>query len=469
MLWWTLHQLKSSKWQTRAEAATRLGASHQKKAAPALIEALADESDRVRIAAVNALGALRHPAASEPLALALAGLSRRARGSEGGAERVSPDAEYEALARALGEQGDAAVPPLLRLLDSDDTESRRWAAHALGLARAGRAVEPLIKRLADGRSDVRKAAALALGEIGDARALDALIHALGNRDLETRRAAAVALGTIGSDQAIDPLCALSADPNEPVQLAVVEALRKIGGVRAGLGLRTIIDGSKRNVHYAAEAALRSLKFEPSTLAERAAVAVLTGDFAEATRMGDASVAVLTEALGSKDASRRRQATEALGLLRSPAAIEPLLRALKDHDPAVQDAAARALAGAGKSAIAGLTEMLTHHDPAVQCLAARALGQTGDPDAVTALTGAIEQNRTISNEYRELLDVVRATAAALEAVLAKSAADMTNADLERIAAVPDAVHQSAVPEAGGLAFDCGPVRTLAYQELRRRRM
>lgn len=463
MLWWTLQQLKSSQWQTRVEAAACLGASNQKRAVPALIQAVGDQNAQVRLAVINALALLRHPAAAEPLAVALADISRRPKGARTGAE----SAEYEALAGALGALGSAAVSSLLRLLDSDDGETRRWAAHALGLTRDPRAAAPLVKRLADSRSEARKAAALALGQIGDPQALDPLIKALANRDHETRRAAAVALGTIGSDRAVDALCAISEDPNEPVQLAVVEALSRVGGLRAGAGLRGIVDGARKNVREAALVALNSLKLAPATAGERALAAVMTGDFAAATREGDAAAGALIATLSSKDPARRRQAAEALGLLRAPCAVEPLLRALRDFDPAVQNAAAGALVGTGAAALEGLVGMLSHHDPGAQRLAARALGEIGDPRAAGALASAIEQNGIIPNEYMELIEVLRASVDALAAILARCPPAISMGDLQRIAALPDAVRQDASAGRGEPVIDCEPVRDLARQELQRR--
>jgi HEAT repeat protein len=467
MLWWTLQRLRSSKWLTRAEAAARLGASGRKQAVPALIKKLDDESAAVRVAVIDALAKLHHHAAVDPLATSLGSLSQRSKGLKEGDEQFSQSVEYEALARSLGALGGVAVPSLLRLLDSEVRETRRWAAHGLGLARDSRAVEPLIKTLADSRSDVRKAAALALGEIGDSQALDPLVKTLASRDHETRRAAAVALGNIGSDQAVDALRAISEDPNEPVQLAVVEALRKIGGLRAGAVLRAIIDADKKNVREAAQAALNSLEFAPTVASERATVAVLKGYFASAAGEGEAAVEALVDALGSKDANRRRQAAETLATLRSPAAIDPLLRALKDHDPSVQNAAAKALATTGQAAVDGLIPMLSHHDSSVQRQAALALGDIGDPRAAGALADAIEQNRALLREYPELLDAVQAAATALTAVLTKSSSAMPVEALQRVAEMPDVVCRSVAGDAKEPAVDCGPVRDLARQELQRR--
>ncbi len=459
MLWWQVLKLKSPNSQTRAEAAARLQASNQRRAAPALIRALDDENAQVRIAAVKALAALAHPAAAEPLVRALEDLSRRPREVRAGSENV----EYEALAAALGSLRGAAVPALLRLLDSDDREARRWAAHALGLTRDVRAIEPLVKRLADNRSETRKAAALALGEIGDTQAEEPLIKTLANRDPETRRAAAVALGSIGSDRAVGALCALAEDPNEAVQLAVVAALHTIGGLGAGAGLRTIIDGGRRNVREAATAALSSLKMAPATAAERAAAAVLTGDFQAAAREGGKAAEALIAALASKDAERRRLAAEALGRLKIPGAIGPLLNAVRDHDASVQEAAVKGLVTAGSAALPGLTALLSHHDPTVQRLAAYGLGEIGDPSSVPALAGVVEQNPLVTHEYRDLVEGIRAAAAAL----GMNAAAVSSSDLRRIAELPDTQLQDLSRGTCTIAVDCRSLRERAREELQQR--
>ena len=318
MLWWTLRQLKSSNAQKRAETAARLGTSGEKGALPALIEALDDENAEVRVAVIQALRVLHDAAAAEPLARSLEKIAARPGQKTAGAER----GEYEALAGALGSLGPDAVNPLIRLLDSGDRETRRWAVYGLGLTHDARAADSLIKHLSDPRSEVRKAAALALGTLGGAKALAALVRAVSNRDQETRHAAVLSLGALGGDAALESLTVVAEDPNEPVQLAVVEALLRIGGLRAGSCIRSLVDGGRKNVREAALAALQSLKIAPANAEERALAAVLVGDFDAAVKEGESAVGPLGGVLGSKDVSRRRQAAGALAQLRAAAAVRP---------------------------------------------------------------------------------------------------------------------------------------------------
>jgi HEAT repeat protein len=459
MLWWKLQQLKSSSWEKRAEAAANLGAAHEYKSVSELIKALGDDHAAVRLAVIRALAALAHPGSAEPLASAMEALSRHRKESRAHHE----DEEFEAISAALGSLKDAAVYPLLRLLESEDKEARRWAAHALGLAGDPRAVAPLAKRLSDNRSDARKASALALGAIRDIGALDALIQALAHRDPETRRAAAIALGAIGSDKAVGPLCSVAEDPNEPVQLAVVEALGKIGGFSAAAGLRTVIDGGKKHVRDAAEAALNSLSLKPESAEERAAAAVLMGNFKAAAEEGDAARVALISAMNSRDPSRRQQAIEALQPLHSPQVVEPLQRALKDPNSAVRETALKVLVSLGPASVSGLIELISNYDPTVQSLAVRALGEIGDPRSAVPLAAMIEENEVVPNEYRDILESVCAAASALAAMLAKSPDAIGVDGLKRLACLPD----SRLQFSSKADVDCLPVRSLALQELQRR--
>jgi len=456
MLWLTLRQLKSSDPDLRIKAAKELGAARQNKAVPLLIKTLQDENPQVRLASIRALGAIGHSDAVEPLTSALAHAP--------GSSKSRTAEEYQSLAEALTGLGPDAVKPLTRVLSSEDKEARRWSASALGMIKDARAIAPLVQTLEDSRSEVRKAAALALGEIGDLQALDGLIKALGSRDLETRRAAAEALGFIGSEAAVPALVKTAADPSEPVQLAAIRSLAKIGGLAAASCLRSAMSGGRRAVCEAAEAALKDMRFSPSSPEERAELAVLRGDFESALREGRPAFHALAEALTLRDPQMRLKAAEALAALRSPESVQPLLQALKDHHAAVQESAARSLAGMGEDARPGLEESLSFYDASVVRLSAGVLGEIGDPRSVPPLTGLIIANRTVPGEYPELFDAVGTAIQSLNRILSVSAARMPLQDLERIAGLAEEVRlQSPEPK----VLDCRGIVRQAAEELSRR--
>ncbi len=461
MLWWKLQQLKSSKPEVRAEAAQNLGTAKQGKAVPSLIRNLDDDDPQVRMAVIEALAAIGHPASAEPLASALANLPKAAK--KRSSNRSTEVAEYESLTKALTAIGPPAVKPLLQLLGSQDKEPRRWAAYALGILKESQAVDPLAGMLEDSRSEVRKTAALALGEISDPSALKALVKALGNRDQETRRAAADALGAIGSGSAIDALATATGDQSELVQLGAIGALAKIGGLAAAACLRSATTGPRKTVCDAAEAALKSMRFSPADAKERAELAVISGDFSAALREGATAIPALTKALEFKDAQMRAKAVEALGALRSPETVPTLLQALRDHNAAVQESAMHALVNVGGPALEGLEASLTFYEASVVRLAAGAIGRIGHARSAAALVEMIAENRNVSNEYPEMFDSVSAAVDSLTCILRSQPGGISRQDLERIVELPDEIRLmgSQPPK----SVDCASLRNKAREELR----
>jgi HEAT repeat protein len=454
MLWWTLHQLKSSDPKSKIKAARALGSAKERKAVPVLIELLKDENSDLRSAAIEALGAIGHPGSAEGLISALSSPHPSAKGT----------AEHEALARALAGLGGAAVRPLIQALASENRQTRRWSACALGMIKDPQAVDPLIEKLDDSRSEVRKAAALALGEIGDLRAIKGLVRALANRDPDTRRAAAEALGCLPSEDGIPALARAVADSSEPVQVAAVHALAKIGGLAAAACLRSAVSGMRKAAHDAAQAALGTMSFSPANAEERAEAAVIRGDFRAALREGPAAVPALVGALSFKDPQWRAHAAEALADFRSPDLVQLFLECLKDHDAAVQESAARALAGIGEAARRGLQETLSFYDASAVRLAAIALGEIGDSRSVPALGNLISENSSISGEYPDLFEAVSAAAESLRKILSLEPEKIPEPDLERITSLPKEVRLlGSSPK----QLDCSHLQNLAREEVRRR--
>lgn len=170
---------------TRQHTAAALGRFGDRRAIPALLEALAGAGDDRRL----------HHA----VALALAAL---------GAESAVPallaefsDADmlniaYRA-AEAAGKLGEPARASLLAALGDPDAQVRACAV--LGLEALGGApvVGPLLSMLTDPDHLVRWQAALALGELGDRRAAPALEAAQADPDAEVRKVVASALRKLG--------------------------------------------------------------------------------------------------------------------------------------------------------------------------------------------------------------------------------------------------------------------------------
>lgn len=168
------------------------------------------------------------------------------------------DARAEETALALGQLGDAVLPPLCDLLTSADPDRRWWAARALVAVGTSAARERLAAALSDPDLNVRACAAQGLGELrveeavaGLVRSLSdpspfvsriaadslarigppavlALIAALQTGETPTRAGAARALSVIRPEEAIPSLCAALDDPSAIVTYYAEEALERMG-------------------------------------------------------------------------------------------------------------------------------------------------------------------------------------------------------------------------------------------------
>jgi HEAT repeat protein len=236
----------------RCGAARALGNIKDRRAVPALINALQNGKDEgIRSSAAIALGDVGAPDAIEPLIRSLNDTTVVA----------------TAAATALGQLKDAtAVEPMITALNSTDPGLRVAAAKALGKLRDERAVSPLINAFPAGQmkpvefSDrnyeyvenmrgLQIAILEALGDIADPRATDFLVsvwhsdhssHAFGTgRDIEGNYdwgnigpIALTALGRIGGATAVSQLILALRDEHYWIQASAAQALGKSKDARA---------------------------------------------------------------------------------------------------------------------------------------------------------------------------------------------------------------------------------------------
>jgi HEAT repeat protein len=200
--------------------------------------------------------------------------------------------------------------------------------------------------------------------------------------------------------------------------------------------------------------------------------VLRGDIDAALATGEAAIPHLLDAMRSRHARRRLAASRGLRRVRPLEAIPTFLRALRDPEPEVREAATEALAEIGHDAVEGLVEALSSHDASIQHYAAIALGRIGDPAAAQALAAVISRNRRTSEDYAEPLQAARTAAYALHSLLRSRPESIAAEHLHQICEVPDVLvekpslkdPQAVITEIG---MDCGLIRDLARQELSRR--
>ena len=220
------------------------------------------------------------------------------------------------------QQGTATVEQRIAQLQDDNARARRYAAWALGELEDSRGVSPLIERLDDSDADVRLVAAWALGEIKDHRAIDPLIETLTDSDPIVREMAVLALGEIEHSSAVEALMdALRQD--DALREPVIWALGEIGG---------------RQAESARDAVFREWNRRPWENTE-----VFAGEWHGWSGSAPThDVDRLAGDLTSGDGDARQEAAWKLGLLDDELAVEYLLDALRDPDPAVRAMAIWAL-------------------------------------------------------------------------------------------------------------------------------
>jgi len=119
-------------------------------------------------------------------------------------EDDDPLVRFEA-AQKLGEIGDEAIDPLVKLLKSNDDQMRKYATVALKNMGSEQVADSLIAALKDPDFGVRKFSAKALGELKSSKAVKPLLETLEDDDWGVRLAVMKALGDIGDEKAIDPI------------------------------------------------------------------------------------------------------------------------------------------------------------------------------------------------------------------------------------------------------------------------
>jgi HEAT repeat protein len=177
-------------------------------------------------------------------------------------------------------------------------------------------IKYLIEILQDDSEYIRRAAVEVLNEIGDERAIKELLSAMRDEDWWVKVRAADALGSIGGPRVVDGVLALINDKDEFLRRTAVEILNSVKDERAVAHL------------------IGALKDADWWVRERAADAL--------ANMGDRkAVPALIDMLQTQPESATI-AIKALAQLQDPAAIEPIVAAMKAHDSKVKKEAMHAL-------------------------------------------------------------------------------------------------------------------------------
>lgn len=400
---------------TRLTAAETLSADPNYDATP-LLDALSDQSWRVRRAAVQGMSQRAAPEAIDALVRSVV------------ENHHNPSLLNSAL-QVLTSTDVDTVAPLQELLKSPDADLRMQAALALGEQRDSRAVEALIDALGDDNSNVRYHAIEALGKLKAVAAVDKLCEIAESRDFfdafpaldaltkigEPRVAPRIVplldddllrppaiklLAQLGDDMAVAPLIALLNTPAGPADL-IAEALAALsdryeqqygeGNHIADLTRREISPAGVQNLLDALETPdnenLRPLALVLGWLKRSGVDRALTRlmgreelreEIIDAlVRHGSAAFDLLLPQLSSEDLEVRRAAVVALGRLGDARATPDLVNTLKEQSLAID--AANALAQIGDpGAVDGLLGLIGHDDAATRQAAVSALNSLALP-------------------------------------------------------------------------------------------
>src|SRR5919112_1641932 len=408
------------KWRDRAFAAELLGRVGSAKAVPPLLEtaqATQTEDADVREIALRALARIADPQAVVPLVTALAHAD----------PWLAPR-----IADILARHGDAAVDPLLALLnDSTQPTARAWAANVLGEVRAQRALPALIRSLDDPDDEVRGKSATALGRLGDRRALGHLLdHLLTDPTPFVRGRIAATLGQFGGPEVVDRLVRSLGDSAWWVRMRGVEALEQIGPLAEGpllvalgdpdgeirrraavslerLGVPDALlhridqnDGADEAAGTLARLAaagsrelLAELAAHPSLRARQAVVSAVR----EARRI-DLAPELIRMGADDPEPALRVAALETLHALRVRASLPAAIRGAADPDAVVRLAAIRLAGEVGdRTALDVLHAHTADASPEIRAAAVAALasagGRSAEPDIVRLLDDPVAEVRS----------------------------------------------------------------------------
>ncbi len=273
----------------------------------------------------------------------------------------------------------STIASMRKALKSPDPAIRKEAVRALGQTKDRRVLNQLLFALKDPNLGVRNSAAWALGEIPDRRALKPLIAAFENPDYYVGSInpfyVCRALGTIKDAHSIPFLIrCLKQGGQRGDKAEAAWALEQIGKPAVAPLIGVLKEKSWPTAMYAA----RSL----GTIGDRRAVQPLIETMLS-RRSGQSVVA---------------QATRSLGRLKDTRAIVPLLQAARDQGWLYRSVAAEALAAIGKQAVPTLIAALADQD---RQTAAKALGLLRDPRSIGPLVAAL-QDAFSDNQYEVAL-------------------------------------------------------------------
>ena len=404
----------------------------------------------------------------------------------------TPDAQHELL-EAIVRFGAPMVDRLVEQLRSDETETRRAAATALGRIGDPRAVEPLVALLDDDDRELLVVASNALARIGDGRAFEPLLRLIGDDDLGVRQAAIGALNSIGHPQMSARMRALLEDGDPRIRESAVKIAGYFGYASCADALldrcrdtdETVRAAALEHVAFlddgrSAPVLIAALANETPRARAAAAQALAHAAGAEALdalrraagdpdpwvryfsvtslgRLSDRASLPRLEQMAAEDGAQQVRlaaigAIGEIGVANDGAAVSMLEAISEAPDDELAMAALRALASVdAASAFDALQRALSAERPARRAVAAEALARRGGPQAIELLqwTAAADPDASVMRTAIEGLGRIGdgASAHAREAVVAIAALAADPVRRASVIATLARLSDAAIPRLG----------------------
>ena len=297
-------------------------------ALPALETVLNGGPYTLRVAAIEAIGAIDDKRILRPLFAAL---------------KSTDPAVCGAAVEVLCNIGDPqCIEPILEVLNHPGAHPRATAADALGRLNATAAAARIRLTLRDTSWHVRKAAVEALGRLKDKDSVPEMTKLLQDSDPDVRETAALALGNIGDRHAIGPLVKALKDPHSGVRRIATAALARIDEnwsssvevLEAVQELKAGLEDKDPEVRHLAGKLLASLGHEATAVAAAAS----SEDHLSVTSLEKRrklAVSLFLATLCDEDPDLRQAAAESLGRMGDHRALAGLQKALGDADEGVR--------------------------------------------------------------------------------------------------------------------------------------